>query len=57
MLSRGEEMTFKERKHFLADLGFCIHNWKFIRTEKNEYKTIDVCECEICGKRRGFKVW
>ena len=38
-----------EEKHWLSDLGFCIHKWKFLRTEKGEYKTVDVCECEVCG--------
>lgn len=47
----------KEITHFLADLGFCIHEWVFIRTERSEYKVVDVCKCKKCGKIRGFKVW
>lgn len=45
------------KEHWLADLGFCIHKWKFIRTHGGNYKIKDVCECIKCGKRKGFKVW
>lgn len=47
----------KEEKHWLSDLGFCKHKWKFIRTESSYYCVKDVCECIYCGKRKAFKVW
>lgn len=46
-----------ENTHFLKDLGFCNHEWRFIRTESAFYTVKDVCECIKCGKRKGFRVW
>jgi hydrogenase maturation factor HypF (carbamoyltransferase family) len=46
-----------ENTHFLKDLGFCNHKWKFIRTEKGDYKAYDICECIKCGKRKRFRTW
>lgn len=37
--------------------GFCEHEWIFIRSEKGSYTVKDVCECELCGKRKGFEVY
>lgn len=50
-------MTGEKIKHWLADLGFCVHRWKFIRTISNDYAAVDISECIICGKRKSFKVW
>lgn len=36
---------------------FCKHKWKFIRNESSSYRSVDVCECINCGKRKGFSVW
>jgi hypothetical protein len=46
-----------KEKHWLSDFGFCVHKWKFLRTEHGDFKVVDVCECVKCGKRKGFKVW
>jgi len=38
-------------------LGLCNHKWKFIRTERGPMREVEICECEKCGKRKGFSVW
>ena len=51
----GEEKM--KRKTFLEKIGFCKHFWKRISLETTPYRVVYVCQCERCGRIKGFRIW